>query len=651
MDRRLYAYYERELQHLRSVGTEFAQEFPKVADRLALGDFKCPDPYVERLLEGFAFLAAKVQLKIDAEFPRFTQNLCEVIYPHYLAPTPSMCVAQFNPDRSEAGLAEGYRVPRGTVLRGSAPHGMTSCEFRTAHETILWPIEIAEVRYLTREVGMLELSRPWGAAEGDSQARAGGPPARAAIRVRLRATADLTFDKIKLDRLVLHMRGPDATPWRLFEAIFAHARGVVVRPVVSGTRPGDWQVNLSREKISRVGFSAGESLLPYDARSFQGYRLLHEYFACPHRFCFAAIDGMASAMTKCKGPLLDVIIPLSQENPDLEGAVESGNIALHCTPAVNLFAKRADRIFVSDKTSEFLVVPDRTKPLDFEVHSISGVVGHGEKVDDERVFRPFYAATDSDASEGSLGAFYATHRVPRVLSERERRVGTRSMSYAGSEVYLGIVDAHAAPYSPGVKQLSIQTLCTNRDLPLQMSIGKGRTDFTLDIGAPVESVRVVAGPTQPRASHAEGDASWRVISHLTLNYLSLNDEDRDGDGRITGEESRGAAALRALLRLYGDVGEAVTRKQIDGLRTIQTRGITRRVPAPGVVAFARGLEVAITFDESQFEGTGCFALGAVLEQFFARYVSMNSFTETVVRTEERGEVMRWAAKIGHRPVL
>jgi type VI secretion system protein ImpG len=500
-------------------------------------------------------------------------------------------------------------------------------------------------------VGMLDLGRAWGAGESDGPQRLWGGPVRAALRLRLRALAGLTFSKIGMDRLVLHFKGSDATPWRLYEAIFAHARGVVVRPVPPGTQPGHWQANLGRDRITRVGFSAGEAMLPYDARSFQGYRLLHEYFACPQRYCFAAIQGLSAGLAQCDADVVDVIIPFSHENAELEGAVDAGHVALHCVPAINLFPKRADRIFVSDKASEFQVVPDRTKPLDYEVYSVAGVVGHGEKVDDERVFRPFYAATDADTAEGSLGAYYATHRVPRVLTERERRVGPRSMSYAGSEVYISIVDSHAAPFSTAVRQLSVQTLCTNRDVPLQMPVGKGKTDFALDIGAPVESVRVVAGPTPPRASHAEGESSWRAVSHLTLNYLSLTDEDRDGDGRIVGEEGRGAAALRALLRLYGDVGDPVVRKQIDGLRTIQTRGITRRVPAPGVVAFARGLEVTVTFDESQFEGTGCFALGAVLEQFFARYVSMNSFTETVVRTDERGEVMRWPVKVGQRPIL
>ncbi|MBI1189357.1 MAG: type VI secretion system baseplate subunit TssF [Tepidisphaera sp.] len=652
MDRRLIRYYDRELRHLQTVAAEFAREFPKIAGRLALEDFPCVDPYVERMLEGFAFLAARVQLKIDAEFPRFTQNLLETVYPHYLAPTPSMTVVQFQHDRSEAGLAEGYTLPRGTVLRSVPQKDVTSCEFRTAHEVTLWPLEIIEAKYYTREVGALELNRIWGAPEqeGPSRARTVNPAAgvRAALRLRLRTTGALPFNKVMLNNLSVYLKGADATPWRLYEALLAHAKGVIVRPVPGGTRRGTWQEMIPADHITRSGFQARESLLPYEARSFQGYRLIQEYFSFPQRFAFINLAGLRPALARSESNLLDIIITLDQENPELEGAVDAANFCLHAAPAVNLFPKRCDRIFVSDKTSEFLVMPDRTKPLDFEVYRVEHVTGYGAAAGEERAFRPFYAATDSDGIDA--GAYYATHRVPRAISERERRFGGRS-SYAGSEVYLSLVDAQAAPYSTDLKQLSVTALCTNRDLPLQMPVGKNKTDFSLEIGAPVESIRVIAGPTPPRSSHVEGEVSWRVISHLTLNYLSLSDEDVDGDGRISGEEGRGAAALRSLLKLYGDVGDPVIRKQIEGLRTIEASSVVRRVPAPGVVAFARGLAVTLTFDESQFEGLGCFLLGAVLEQFLARYVSMNSFVETVVRTQERGEIMRWPANLGQRPVL
>ncbi len=650
MDRRLIRYYERELRHLETVAKEFAREFPKIAGRLAIEDFPCADPYVERLLEGFAFLTARVQLKLDAEFPRFTQNLLETVYPHYLAPTPSMCVVHYAHDTGEAGLADGFKVPRGCVLRSAGGRDMTPCEYRSAHEVNIWPVQVVEARYYTRDVGALELNRQWGAPEG-SAPRAFASPVKAALRFRLKATAGLTFAKIKLSDLTLYLKGADATPFRIYEHLFAHALGVVVRPPPNGNRPGTWQENLDASVIRRVGFSPGEALLPYDGRSFQGYRLLHEYFAFPQRFCFARFEALGRAMRRCESNLIDVIVPLSQENVDLEGAVSAENFLPNCSPAVNLFPKRSDRIFVSDRSSEFQVIPDRTKPLDYEVYRVTAVTGFGSRSGEERTFRPFYAASDADALEGGEpAAYYAVHRVPRVLSEKEKLSGRRT-SYAGSEVYVSLVDAANAPYSSDLKQLAVVTLCTNRDLPLQMPVGKGRTDFSLDVGGPVESVRIVAGPTPPRPSHAEGEMSWRLVSHLSLNYLSLADEDQDGDGQISATERQGASALRALLKLYGDVGDPTVRKQIEGIRQVTVAPITRRVPSPGQVAFARGIEITVTCEEAMFEGTGVFVLGAAIEQFFARYVSMNSFTETVIRTVERGEVMRWTAKVGQRPIL
>jgi type VI secretion system protein ImpG len=651
MDRRLLPYYNRELKYLRTVAAEFGREFPKIADRLALSDpsvEKCSDPYVERLLEGFAFLTSRVQLKLDSEFPRFTQNLLETVYPHYLAPTPSMCVVQFNHDQAEAGLADGFTIPRDTVLRSMIAKDLTSCEYRTSQPVTLLPLQISEAHYFTRDVGALELHRTWGSSDDGTARRSGTPQARAALRLRLRTTAGVPFPKIKTDELVLHLRG-EGTIGRLYEALFARARGVIFRPVPVGRAVGTWQEMIGPDCIERVGLRADESMLPYDDRSFQGYRLMHEYFAFPQRFAFVRIKGIAKALSRCDSAQLDIIIPFSEEDAELERSITAENFALHCAPAVNLFPKRADRIFVSDKATEFQVIPDRTKPLDYEVYRTSELIGYGSRSGDERTFSPFYTATDAESGEQS-SAYFSTYRVPRAVSEREKQRGSRS-SYAGTEVYVSLVDAQNAPYSTDLKQLSVMTLCTNRDLPKFMPVGKGKTDFTLDIGAPVESTRVVAGPTPPRASYAEGNASWRLISHLTLNYLSLTDEDLDGDGRISAEEGRGAAALRDLMKLYGDVGDPVIRKQIEGLVRVTTRPILRRVPTPGVIAFGRGLEVTLTLDEALFEGTGISLLGSVLDQFFARYVSMNSFTETVVKSADRGEVMRWPAKVGQRPVL
>ncbi len=635
MDRRLIRYYERELRHVRETAAEFAREYPKIAGRLALDDFECADPYVERLLEGFAFLTARVQLKLDAEFPRFTQHLLEAVYPHYLCPVPSMCVVQINPDLEDSGLAAGFTVPRGTALRGNiGRNDQTACEYRTAHTLTLTPVSLIEAQYHERDLLSLELPR-------DTRPDA-------VIRLRLGASAGLMFSEIEADTLPLFLRGSGNLPARLYERLVGHTAEIVVRPA---SRPARWTHRLDpAEALRQLGFRADEALLPVGPRTFEGYRHLQEYFAFPERFHMIELAGLRAAFRRCEAPTIEILFLLDDPDPDLEQAVDAGSFALHCTPAINLFPKRCDRIHVTDRFHEFHVVPDRTRPLEYEVYDILEVTGIGGDIDDERVFRPFYKASDTDEETGEGGAYFDTTRIPRTLTDRERRSGRRS-SYPGSEIYIQLVDAASAPYRSDLKQLAIVTRCTNRDLPLRMPIGQGRTDFSMDIGGSVESIRCIAGPTPPRPSFAEGEILWRLIGHLSLNYLSLADADLSLGSEHTDPNTTGAAAMRDLLRIYGNLAEAATRKQIDGLRSITSRPVTRRAPTRGPITFARGLQIGVHFEENYFEGSGCFILGAVLERFFAKYVSINSFTETIINTRQRGEIMRWPTRIGTRHTL
>ncbi|MGB5833718.1 MAG: type VI secretion system baseplate subunit TssF, partial [Thiohalocapsa sp.] len=479
MDPRLLAHYNRELQHLRGLGGEFAAEFPKIAGRLGLTDFECADPYVERLLEGFAFLAARVQLKIDDEFPTFTQHLLEMVYPHYLAPTPSMAVVQLQPDPTEGALAAGFRIPPDTSLRSTLGKGeQTPCEYRTAQDTVLWPIEIAEAEYFSH-VGPV--------AKNDLPALS---HSKAGIRLRLRATAGLNLSNIALDRLVLFLQGSDETPFTLYEQLTANPVRVLIQPL---QRPLPWLSELSGLALKPLGFSADEALLPYTLTSFQGYRNLHEYFAFPERYLFVALDGLASGLARVEAPEVDIIVLLPSRTKALDGALDAGNFALHCTPAINLFPKRCDRIHLDKGGPEYHVIPDRTRPMDFEIYRVDGVNGYGASSTTSREFRPFYAATDLNHPD-EHPAYYSVNRIQRRQSSRQRRQGPRS-SYSGSELYVNLVDAAAAPWSSELRQLGVTCLCTNRDLPLQMPVGVGNTDFTLDSGAPVQAVQVRAGPT------------------------------------------------------------------------------------------------------------------------------------------------------------
>jgi len=628
MDSKFIDYYNNELRHLRVSAAEFAGEYPKIAGRLALdtaGADTCPDPYVERLLEGFAYLAARVHLKLDAEFPRFTQSLLETIYPHFLTPIPSMAIVRFDASEKDANLAKGSLIPRGTILKSILGKGdRTPCTFRTAHDVRLLPVRIEEVRYYTRDVAALNLPRHLGA--------------KAAIRIRLRATAGLTFGKIALNDLLLHLVGAGDMPASIFEQIIAHQLGVIV---MSPAKRGKIVSITGPESITRVGLAENESLLPPSPRSFEGYRILREYFAFPQRFLFLKLSNLSENLAaECAvDTQLDIVIPLAQQEPRLENRVDASNFALNCTPVINLFPKSLDRIQLTEWLSEFHVVPDRNRPLDFEIFEINNVLGLGETADEQQTFHPFYMAKDTDLASG---AYYTTIRQPRVLTAREKQFGKKS-DYTGTEVFISLVDANAAPYRADLRQLSIQALCTNRHLPIQMAIGVTAADFTMETSAPITGIRCIAGPTEPRPSLAEGRYAWRLISHLSLNYTSLVNPD--------GNKTQNSTALRDILKLYVEDGNRDLSRQIEGLVNVTARPVIRRSPTPGPITFGRGLEVTLTFDEPAFEGTGVFLLASALEQFLTKYASINAFTETVIRTEQRGEIARWKPTAGKRAIL
>ncbi len=620
MDPRLLDYYERELQHIREMGKEFADEYPKIAARLGMEGIDVADPYVERLVEAFAFLAARVQLKIDAQYPQFTQHLLEMVYPHFLAPLPSAAVVQLQPMLEDGSLAEGFVVRRGTVLRSRLGRGdVTACEYRTAHDVTLWPVEIAEAEYAS-------YSRELAGAQ-----ERGIDGIKASLRIRLRATADLTFDKIALDDLPLFLRGVGEIPSRVYEQVLANALGVLIRPV--GAPAGTFDV-LPREAVRRVGFRDDQALLPFGARSFHGYRLLQEYFAFPERFLFFDVAGMGPALRRSKGREIDVHVLLDRVDAALLNAVDAENFAPYCVPVLNLFPMRADNIPLTPKRPEYHVLADRTRPMDFEIWSVTSVTGTGTAGEAPVEFRPFYSVKERGA-DTPAAAYFAIRREPRVISESQKQTGNR-VAYVGSEVFVSLVDTEAAPYRPDLKQVSLDVLCTNRDLPLRLTVGQGRGDFQLQVSAKVAAVRCLAGPTAPRPSPTGGKAAWRLVSHLSRNYLSLTDD----------ESGRGAAAMRELLSLYVGANDAAMLKQVEGLRSVASRPIVRRIPTPGPITFGRGLEVTVTFDEAAFRGTGIFLLGAVLEEFLARHVSLNAFTETVIASTERGEIMRWPVRVG-----
>ena len=634
MDPRLLRLYSDELAHLRELGAEFAADFPKIASRLGMEGMEVADPYVERLLEGFAFLAARVQLKLEAEQPRLVAHLLEAIYPNFLAPVPAMMVARYAVDPADPNLVKGYQVPRGSAILSQLARGQdTHCEFRSAHAVTLWPIELAGVQYFSHAADLPVTRVP------QAQGTRGG------LRIRLRCGGGLAFRDLGLDRLAFYIAAPDDVAFRLHELVLGAAAGTLVH-AGAGEAPGlapQWRDAAS---VRSLGFGTQEALLPESLRAFSGYRLLQEAAALPQRLLFFEITDLAARLARVQGSEVELVVLLRRGDAALEALVDANSLALFCTPAINLFPKRLDRIQLGTGSWDYHVVPDRTRPMDYEVHSIACVTGFGTGAVAQQEFLPLYA-TYHDAlptREGGTRGYYTVRREPRLLSSKQKQQGPRS-AHVGEEVYLALVDPAHAPYREDVRQLSVSAWVTNRDLPTLLpragTAPSAQPLWRLDSPGPVAHVDVLRGPTRPVTRRPVGELGWQLVGHLTLNHLSLVGE----------TPQQAAAALRTMLGLYAPPEDTAWARQVQGVQGLQAKPAVRRLPVAGPLSFGSGVEIALELDDLAFQGSSAFLLASVLERFFARHAAINSFTQLTLRTPQRGEVMRWAPRSGLREAL
>ena len=630
MDPRLLRLYSDELTHLREVGAEFAREFPKIASRLGMEGMEVTDPYVERLLEGFAFLAARVQLKLEAEQPRLIAHLMEATYPNFLAPMPSMLVARFGIDLADPNLVKGYALPRGSALMSEIARGQdTHCAFRTAHEVTLWPVELVNAQYFSYAPDLAMARLP--------QARG----TRGGLRIRLRCGGGLLFNQLGMDRLAFYISAPDDVAFRLHELVQGTVAGTLVRGAMAGEGAAAAVQWRGPDSVRPLGFAADEALLPELLRAFSGYRLLQEAAAMPQRLLFFELTDLAARLAQVASDELELIVFLQRGDAALEALIDAHSLSLFCTPAINLFHKRLDRIQIGPGAWEYHVVPDRTRPMDYEVHSIDTVTGFGTGIVAQQEFLPLYA-TYHDNPAAARG-HYTVRREPRLLSPRQKEHGARS-SYIGEEVYLSLVDARHAPYREDVRQLSVSAWVSNRDLPTLLPHGAaegGVPPWRLESPGPVSRVEVLHGPTRPVTRRPVGELGWSLVNHLTLNHLSLVGE----------TPQHAAAALRTMLGLYAPPDDPGWMRQVEGVRGLQVHSVVRRLPVKGPLSFGTGVEIVLELDELAYQGTSAFLFASVLERFFARHAAINSFTQLTLRTPQRGQVMRWPPRTGLRETV
>ncbi|MFB3829132.1 MAG: type VI secretion system baseplate subunit TssF [Bryobacteraceae bacterium] len=608
----LLLYYERELAYLRQMGAEFAGKYPKIAARLLIEPDKCEDPHVERMIEAFAFLAARVHLKIDDEFPEITEALLNILYPHYLRPIPSMSVAEFHVDTEQVRPETGLKLPRGSVLNSRAVGGMP-CKFRTAFDVTFWPVAVQAAEWKT----------PDRALAGRASDAVG------AVRLELRCHGELTFSRLSLRSLRFYLNGDSNLIHTLYEVLCNNVTHIVVRDPdpKSKVRP----VILPAHFLKPVGFAEDEGMLPFDRRSFVGYRLLQEYFCFPQKFFFMDLEGLEQVCEAGFGSRAEVVFLVSPfERGDrrqmLELGVSTKTFRLGCAPIVNLFAQTAEPILLDHTRYEYPVVPDVSRRTAMEVFSIDDVVSVDPQTQEVWRFEPFYSYRHSALREKQQAFWHAVRR-------RSGRQGDE-----GTEMYICLVDLSGRPLKPNAHALTVRTTCTNRDLPSRLPFGNEGGDFELEGPAPVRRIVALLKPTDTLRPPLGKNALWRLISQLSLNYLSLVEDGRE--------------AMQEMLRLYNFSGSTYSEKQIEGIVALASKRHFARVVSEEGVAFARGTRVSMEFDEDQFVGGGVYLFAAVLECFLGLYVNMNSFSQLEARSRQRKEILKlWPPRAGRKILL
>ena len=618
----LLPYYDRELAILRSLAGEFAERHPKIAGRLSLGRDDSQDPHVERMLQGVAFLAARVQKRLDDDYPELSDGLLDLLYPHYLRPLPSMAIAEFAIDPKQAQLTAGYHLPRGTPVETEEVEG-ERCRYRTCFDQRLWPLKITAAG-LSGPPFQLPIVPPAGTVAVLSTVI---EPLSGEVRV----------GQLPLGSLRLHLHAEAGQSMQeLYELLLTRCLGVVI-----ADGPADPQaVVLPRQRLVAAGFDPADAAIPDDPRSFSGYRLLSEFFALPQKFLFVDLEGLTPQVIGRIGRAMHVSILLSATSRDLERVVSPRSIRLGCTPVVNLFAQQLDPMRIDGTRSEYCITPDARRPRAVEVYAIQSVQAAPSGSDAEDVL-PFYAV----AAGGAPPVAAKDGRRLRWLAARRmhREPQPDGVTDAATDIWLALVDDAGGPVSVADLTVHTRALCTNRNLPARLPFAVGRPRLTLPEGqGPIGTIKCLTRPTRPlRTMPGRGNA-WRIISHLSLNHLSLADA---GDGRAP-------QALREMLRLYllDDLDDYEQKQRwIQGIIGVSSRRVAARVGDRGGVC--QGVEIRLELDEERFSDKAAYLFCSVLERFLGAWVNINSFTRLVASSREREsrrEQWMWPPRAGGR---
>lgn len=645
MNREFLEFYDNELKMLYERGKEFAEEYPSVAGRLGGLIEDQIDPSIAGLMEGAAFLAARVQLKLKSEFETFTTELVENLVPGFLAQVPSFAMLRVEPDYSNPALKQGIHIKAGAYVDTTFVDSQkrTSLRYRLVTDINVWPYAITKAEFFSTLAPMQ--------ARGlnSSLAVAGGLFLEFQLKSAT-AKGDGHGDPVKSctpDEFTIHLTDSMSDAASLHELLFSRLSRIVIRHGREGEAPKF--AILPADALEEVGFEPGQSLFGHDNRLFAAFNHLREYFAFPQRFLGFRLRGLKNILKTIESDRFEVYFELESSSKRLSSVVKDKSFALYVAPAANLFEITCTPVPIRSQDHEHVVIGDRSRPLDHEVYRIIEVTAQFPRRKDKVAVYPLYSAPAGNMPIDKAH-FFTSRRLERRKTNNERRSGLVS-TYLGTDTFISLREPPEEEGFERVRALNVRALVTNRHMTDQVPVKRGQTDFSAVEDKNIK-LECIAGPTHPResplsgsfrdkGSEATGSLMWKLLSILQFNHLGLSG----------GQGTDRASALRELLMVFADAANPDIEKRIRGILDVRTAPVVRKIRQDNGFNAARGIQVEVEFDELAFEGTGVFLLGTVLSRFLSEYASMNSFVETVIRSRQRNEIMRWKPVIGSRPSL
>lgn len=609
----LLSYYHQELTFIRKLAAEFALAHPKIAGRLKLDEKNLEDPHVARLIEAFALLNARLRCKLDDDFPELLDGLFNVIYPHYNAPIPSISILQLQPQLT---LQEAHTIPPNTIVKTNEMYG-EECLFKTIYPVELLPLSIEQISLTTKPFMAPIIPEMSNAAT--------------ILRISLNCTADgISLAQLAPQRLRFFLNLPAPYNYQLYELLFNHLISIAF-----ATSPHDQlPIVLSKNNLQPVGFKPHEGLLPYPANSFLGYRLLTELFIFPEKFLFFDLINLEQRIWQHSNQRLEIYLYLNRTNDKLTKQVSNNSLAFGCTPIVNLFEEYAEPIKLTHFTYEYPIIPQvnhltHAREI-YAIQQVTGIKPSGEVIS----YQPFYGIKHHTTTPQLY--WYASRKA--VEQEENYRPNNTTL-------FLSVTDNNFSPMTTATNEnwiINVKLLCTNHNKPNQLPFGGNDPllsfwEYPTDT---IKSLRCIVPMTPSYHPHMnKSQARWQIIAHLSLNHLSLTNE------------QTGTDTLKEILTLYNFNDADDVKNMIDGILNLQARPKTTRNTNTNHHSFWHGTEIILTVDETKFSGVGLFLFASVLEYFLSLYATINSFTQLVVTTKNRGEIYRWSPRAGEKTLL